>query len=51
MEQAGRSRVQFLMMSFDFFNLPNPSICTMALGLTQKWVTGIFLGAEARAGS
>jgi hypothetical protein len=35
MLQAGRSRVPFLMRSLDFFNLPNPSSRTMALGSTQ----------------
>jgi hypothetical protein len=33
--QAGRSRVRFSMWLLDFLNLPNPSICTMALGWTQ----------------
>jgi hypothetical protein len=32
--QAGRSRVQFPVRSLDFFNLPNPSSRTMALGST-----------------
>jgi hypothetical protein len=35
MLQAGRSRVRFPMRSLDFFNWPNPSSRTMALGLTQ----------------
>jgi hypothetical protein len=35
MLQAGRSRVQFPMRSLYFFNLPNPSSRTMALGSTQ----------------
>jgi hypothetical protein len=36
MLQAGRSRVRFPMRSSDFFfNLPNPSSRTMALGSTQ----------------
>jgi hypothetical protein len=35
MLQAGRSRVQVPMRSLDFFNLPNTSSCTMALGSTQ----------------
>jgi hypothetical protein len=35
MLEAGRSRVRFHMMSLDFFNLPNPSSRTMALGSTQ----------------
>jgi hypothetical protein len=34
MLQAGRSRVR-VPMRLIFFNLPNPSSCTMALGLTQ----------------
>jgi hypothetical protein len=35
MLQARRSRVQLRMRSMDFFNLPNPSSHTMALGLTR----------------
>jgi hypothetical protein len=35
MLQAGRSHIWFLMRSLDFFNLPNPFSCTMALGSTQ----------------
>jgi hypothetical protein len=35
MLQAGRSRVQVPMRSLDFFNRPNPSSRTMALGSTQ----------------
>jgi hypothetical protein len=35
MLQAGRSQVQFPIKSLDFFNLPNPSSRTMALGSTQ----------------
>jgi hypothetical protein len=35
MLQAGRSQVQILMRSLDFFSLPNPSSRTMALGSTQ----------------
>jgi hypothetical protein len=35
MLQAGRSRAQVLMRSLDFFNYPNPSGRTMALGSTQ----------------
>jgi hypothetical protein len=35
MLQVRRSRVRFLMRSLDFFNLHNPSSCTMALGLTH----------------
>jgi hypothetical protein len=31
----------------DFFNLPNPSSCTMALGSTQP-LTQIFLGGKGR---
>jgi hypothetical protein len=34
MLQAGRSPV-LVPDEVDFFNLPNPSSCTMALGLTQ----------------
>jgi hypothetical protein len=40
------------MTSLDFFNLPNPSSCTMALGLIQPLaemstkVPGIFLGVK-----
>jgi hypothetical protein len=33
--QAGRSRVRFPMRSLNFFNWPNPSSRTMALGSTQ----------------
>jgi hypothetical protein len=35
MLQAGRFLVRFLMRSLDFFNSPNPSSRTMALGSTQ----------------
>jgi hypothetical protein len=35
MLQAGRSQVRVPMRSSDFFNLPNPSSRTMALGSTQ----------------
>jgi hypothetical protein len=35
MLQAGRSRVRVPMRSLDFFNLPNPSRRTMALGSTK----------------
>jgi hypothetical protein len=35
MLQAGRSRVQVLMRSLDFFSWSNPSSRTMALGSTQ----------------
>jgi hypothetical protein len=35
MLQAGRSRVESRMMWIFFFNLPNPSSRTMALGSTQ----------------
>jgi hypothetical protein len=50
MLQAGRSRVRFPMRSLDFFNLPNPSSLTMALGSTQPLteVNRIFLGAKGR---
>jgi hypothetical protein len=34
MLQAGRSRDRIPMRSLDFFNLPNPSSRTMALGST-----------------
>jgi hypothetical protein len=33
--QDGGLQVPFLMRSLDFYNLPNPFSCTMALGLTQ----------------
>jgi hypothetical protein len=36
MLQAGRWRVRFSMRSVDFFNWPNPSSSTMALGSTQS---------------
>jgi hypothetical protein len=35
MLQAGRSRVRFRMRSLNFFNWPNPSSRTVALGSTQ----------------
>jgi hypothetical protein len=35
MLQAGSSRVSIPTRSFNFFSLPNPSNCTIALGLTQ----------------
>jgi hypothetical protein len=35
MLQAGRLQVRVPLRSFNFFNLPNPSSCTMALGFTQ----------------
>jgi hypothetical protein len=35
MLQDRRSWVRFMMRSSDFFNLPNPSSYTMALGSTQ----------------
>jgi hypothetical protein len=35
MLQAGRSQVRIPMRSLDFFNLPNPSSRTVALGSTQ----------------
>jgi hypothetical protein len=35
MSQAGRSRVRFTMRLLKFFNSPNPSSRTMALGSTQ----------------
>jgi hypothetical protein len=36
------------MRSLNFFNLPNPSSCTMALGLLTEMsrVPGIFLGVK-----
>jgi hypothetical protein len=49
MLQDGRSRVRFQIRSMDFFNLPNPSSRTMALGSTQpqqKSVPRIFLGVK-----
>jgi hypothetical protein len=45
--EAGKSRVRFPMRSLNFFNLRNPSNCTMALGFIQpltEWVPGIALG-------
>jgi hypothetical protein len=54
MLQAGRSRAQVPMRSLDFFNWPNPSNCTLALGSTQplteistRNILGIFLGERA----
>lgn len=46
---AGRLWVLFSLRSLEFLNLPDPSSCTMALGLTQhltKWILGIFLGLK-----
>jgi hypothetical protein len=36
MLRTGRSRARFPMRLLDFFNLPNPSSRTMALGFTQS---------------
>jgi hypothetical protein len=50
MLQAGRSRVQIPMRSLDFFQLPNPSSRTMALGSTQpltEMSTRNILGGKA----
>jgi len=48
--QAGRSRVRFPMVSSEFFYCHNPSIRTMAPGLTQilteKKVPEIFPGGK-----
>jgi hypothetical protein len=53
MLQAGRSRDQIPMTSLHFFNLPNPSSRTMALGSTQSLtemstrnILGMFLGVK-----
>jgi hypothetical protein len=49
--EAGRSRVPFPIMSLDFFNWPNPSSCTMALGSTQpltEMSTRNLSGGEGR---
>jgi hypothetical protein len=51
--QAGKSRVRITIRPMDFFfNLPNPSSRTMALGLTQPLteitIPGIFLGSKER---
>jgi hypothetical protein len=43
---AGSSPVQV-----DFFNLLNPSSRTMAVGSTQEWEPGIFLGGRERPAS
>jgi hypothetical protein len=55
MLQAGRSRVHVPMRSLDFFNWPNPSSPTMALGSTQpltetstRNILGIFLKLKGR---
>jgi hypothetical protein len=48
MLQAGRSPVQ-IPDEVDFFDLPNPSSCTMALGLTHpvtKMCTRSLLGGK-----
>jgi hypothetical protein len=50
MLQAGRSRDR-VPMRWIFFNLPNPSSRTMALGSTQlltEMNNGIFLGGKGR---
>jgi hypothetical protein len=44
MLEGRRWRVRSLMTSLEFFNLPNTSSSTMALG--SKWVPGIFLGVK-----
>jgi hypothetical protein len=49
MLQTGRSRVRFPMRSLNFFNLPNSSSRTMALGWTQhltEMSTRRFLGGK-----
>jgi hypothetical protein len=38
MLQARKSQVQFPMRPLDFFNLPNPSSRTIALGSTQPLI-------------
>jgi hypothetical protein len=51
MLQAGKLRVRFPMRSLEFFNLPNPSIRTMALGSTQpltEMSTGNLPGGKGR---
>jgi hypothetical protein len=52
MLQAGMSRVRFNLRSLDFFNLPNLSSRTMALGsvqpLTEMRIPGIFFGGGGK---
>jgi hypothetical protein len=51
MLQAGRSRIRFPIRSLDFFNLPNPSSRTMALGSIQpltEMITRILHGGKGR---
>jgi hypothetical protein len=51
MLQAGRSRVRFPMRSLGFFDLPNPSSHTMALGSTRLLTeisTGNLPGGKGR---
>jgi hypothetical protein len=48
MLQAWRSRVRVPMRWIFFFDWPNPPNRTMALGSTQKWVSGIFLVGKGR---
>jgi hypothetical protein len=48
---AGNSQGRFPMRLLDFFNLPNPSSLTMALGLTQPptdMSTGNLAGGKGR---
>jgi hypothetical protein len=55
MLQAGRSCFRDPMRSLNFFNLPNPSGLTRALGFTQRLtdmitrnIRIVFLGSRAR---
>jgi hypothetical protein len=51
MREAGRLRFRFLIRSLDFFNWPNPSSRTMALGSTQpltEMSTGNLPGGKGR---
>jgi hypothetical protein len=47
MLQVGRSGFRLQMRPLDFFNLPDPSSRSMALGFTQPLIEpGIFLGEK-----
>jgi hypothetical protein len=45
--QIGRSKVRISMRSQNFFNVPNPSNCTMALELTHALMGTSTWGVES----